>query len=355
MADFPPLKNASFLAVFPIYDGSGCLVAAGGGLAACVSKDGGAMAATACGSAMAEVNANAGVYKLTLLADEMNADVVAFKAVSTSASARPTVGVIYTVARQLKDLAFPTTSGNGLVVSSASGAKVDSIAASTITASAFAADAIVAANIAASAISASKLAANAIHGAAVAASTIVASTLGANSIHAAAVAASTLSACKIAANTIDAAAIADGAIDAGAVAASVIVASTFAANAIHAAAIAASTLTASKIGANAIEAAGIAASAISACKIAACALYIGTTTCAEKEDFADVTLNRDMGAGIDSGSSLRRVRDSLRALRNRWKFGTTTASVYKENDTTVAWATTVTQSNASGISESDPD
>src|SRR3990167_830972 len=114
MADFPPLKNASFTAVFPFYDGSGCLVKGGGGLAACVSQDFGAFSGATC--TVTELNSNAGVYYLKFTAAEMNADIVGFKAVSTSASARDAVGVMYTVTRQIKDLAFPTTAGNGINV-----------------------------------------------------------------------------------------------------------------------------------------------------------------------------------------------------------------------------------------------
>ena len=91
---------------------------------------------------MAEVNANAGVYKLTLLDSEMNADVVAWKAVSTTASARDAIGVIYTATRQLKDLAFPTVSGRSIDVDADGGVEVDTLQANAISVGAFGASAI---------------------------------------------------------------------------------------------------------------------------------------------------------------------------------------------------------------------
>src|SRR3990167_7645829 len=86
MPDWPPLRGASFQIITPLYDGSGSLVAAGGGLAACVSKDAGAFAAATC--TVTEINTNAGLYAMKLSDSEMDADVVAYKIVSTSASAR---------------------------------------------------------------------------------------------------------------------------------------------------------------------------------------------------------------------------------------------------------------------------
>ena len=79
-ADTPPLKGASFQVGFPLYDGSGCLVGNGAGLAACVSTDFGSFAAAAC--IVAELNAGAGVYTLKFTTGEMNGDVVIWKAAS---------------------------------------------------------------------------------------------------------------------------------------------------------------------------------------------------------------------------------------------------------------------------------
>lgn len=269
MGDWPPLKGASFQIVTPLYDGSGSLVAAGGGLAACVSKDAGAFAAATC--TVAELNTNAGLYAMKLSATEMDADVVAYKIVSTSASARPSIGVLYTAAsRQLKDLAYPATAGRSLAVDANGAVDVRALAASVIGASQFAAGAVDDAAFAvtetltaippASGLSASSFAADAIDNnawavtetmnasvTAIAASAIGASQLAANSLHGAALAASTLTSTKFG----------SGAIVADALAASVLTASKLAANTLHAAAIAASALPASKFGASFLELAGL--------------------------------------------------------------------------------------------------
>jgi hypothetical protein len=314
MADWPPLKGASFLALFPIYDSTGSLVAAAAGLAACVSKDGAAFAAAACD--VAEINANAGLYTLRFSSTEMTADVVAWKVITTSASGRPAIGVMYTAAsRQLKDLAWPATAGRSLAVDASGQVDVRALAASAVGASQFASGAIdnaafnvtetltanpaasgitassftsgavdnaafnvtenlnaAVVSMSASVIGASQFAANAIHAAAVAASTLTASKLGAGSIEAATLAASVLSACKFAGGAVDNAAWdVTETVNASvtAIAASAITASVLAANSIHAAAVAASTLSASKLAANSIHAAAIAASALPASKFGA--------------------------------------------------------------------------------------
>lgn len=138
MADWPPLKAASIFVVFPIYDGSGCLVKGGGGLAACVCDATGSGSMTAATCTVTELSASAGVYRLRLTASEMTTDVLAWKVSSTTASARDAVGVLYTVTRQLQHLAFPATAGNGIAVDSASAVTVGSIAASAVSASALA-------------------------------------------------------------------------------------------------------------------------------------------------------------------------------------------------------------------------
>lgn len=104
MADWPPLKGASFLAVFPMYDNTGCPLFGAGGLSASWSKDGAAFAAAS--NTPAEINASAGVYSLNCASTEMNADVVAFKVISTTACSRSAIGVMYTVTRQIKDVTY---------------------------------------------------------------------------------------------------------------------------------------------------------------------------------------------------------------------------------------------------------
>ena len=149
--DTPPLKGASLQVGWPLYDGSGCLVTGGAGLAACISKDFGAFAVSTC--VPSELNTGAGVYSLKITSTEMNADVVIWKAISTSASARPAVGTIYTAAsRQLKDLAYPNVAGRGMDVDSNGGVEVGTFQASAITACAFTACAINRAAVSASTV-----------------------------------------------------------------------------------------------------------------------------------------------------------------------------------------------------------
>jgi hypothetical protein len=71
---------------------------------------------------------------------------------------------------------------------------------------------------------------------------------------------------------------------------------------------------------------------------------------------ADTLLDRDMSTGVDSGSpTVRTVRQSFRALRNKWTNAAGTYSVYKENDTTVSWTSTIgTDAAAVPIVSSDP-
>lgn len=63
-------------------------------------------------------------------------------------------------------------------------------------------------------------------------------------------------------------------------------------------------------------------------------------TAAAATAIADSVLDRDMAAGVDSGSaSVRTVRQGLRAVRN--KVDLLGGVVYKENDSTVSWTFTV--------------
>lgn len=64
---------------------------------------------------------------------------------------------------------------------------------------------------------------------------------------------------------------------------------------------------------------------------------------------ADALLNRDMSTGTDSGSTtVRTVRQALRALRNKWALSGSTKTVYKEDDSTSSWTSTVS-TDAGGV------
>ena len=61
----------------------------------------------------------------------------------------------------------------------------------------------------------------------------------------------------------------------------------------------------------------------------------------------------DMRAGTDSGS--RTVRQALRFLRNKWAIVAGTLTVYKEDDVTESWTSTVeTTAGADPVTENDP-
>lgn len=80
-----------------------------------------------------------------------------------------------------------------------------------------------------------------------------------------------------------------------------------------------------------------------------------TLTSGERDSVADALLNRDMSTGTDSGSSsVRTVRQALRFLRNRFRISGATLTVYKEDDSTSSWTSTVTTTAGNPVSESDP-
>lgn len=82
----------------------------------------------------------------------------------------------------------------------------------------------------------------------------------------------------------------------------------------------------------------------------------GALTAAGNNAIADAFLDRDMSTGADSGSTtVRTPRQALRFLRNKWSISGTTLTVYKENDSTTSWTSTVTGTpGADPITENDP-
>jgi hypothetical protein len=79
-------------------------------------------------------------------------------------------------------------------------------------------------------------------------------------------------------------------------------------------------------------------------------------TSGERTDISDALLDRDMSIGSDSGSpTVRTVRQALRALRNRFNIAATTRTVYKEDDVTASWTSTIqTDASAEPIVGDDP-
>lgn len=83
---------------------------------------------------------------------------------------------------------------------------------------------------------------------------------------------------------------------------------------------------------------------------------LSTDALLSQSQIADGVLNRDMSTGTDSGSTtVRTVRQALRALRNKWTNIAGTYTVYKENDTAVSWTGVVsTDTTAAPIVGNDP-
>lgn len=80
-----------------------------------------------------------------------------------------------------------------------------------------------------------------------------------------------------------------------------------------------------------------------------------TLTSGERNSTADAFLNRDMSTGTDSGSpTVRTVRQALRFLRNKFAIVAGTMTVYKEDDTTASWTSTLVATAGDPISSSDP-
>lgn len=74
------------------------------------------------------------------------------------------------------------------------------------------------------------------------------------------------------------------------------------------------------------------------------------------QEFADAFLTRNLAGGSDAGFGLdaRSVANALRGIRNRREIAGGTLSVYRENDSTVAWTAAVTTTAGNPITEVDP-
>lgn len=162
MADWPPLKNSAFTVAFPIFDNDGDLVTAAADLDSEVSIDGGTFTDVSPGEAI-EIATSSGLYKLALALGEMNGDYIATITKTSTSNAKTAVNVMYTVTRQLKDLAFPTTSGRGIDVETTGevGINLDNVTG-TLDAAEIGAGAITSGKFASGAINATALASDAV-------------------------------------------------------------------------------------------------------------------------------------------------------------------------------------------------
>lgn len=110
-----PVKNAAYRVTFPIFDADGDLVTGATGLDSEVSIDGGTFAD--CTNEATEIATSSGMYYLDLTAAEMNGDTIAVIVKTSSSGAKTTPIVLYTAARSVNDLAYPTTTGRSIDVS----------------------------------------------------------------------------------------------------------------------------------------------------------------------------------------------------------------------------------------------
>lgn len=123
---------------------------------------------------------------------------------------------------------------------------------------------------------------------------------------------------------------------------------------ITAAKIATGAIDADAIADNAIDAGAIASDAITAAKIATDAITSDELATSALNEIADAILTRDWTSV--SGEAARSVLNALRALRNKVSISGTTLTVTEEDDSTQAWAATVTvDSGANPITAVDPD
>ncbi len=181
MADWPPLINSVFTVTFPIYDNDGDPVTAAAALDSETSLDGAAFGDAT--NEATEISGGRGVYTLLLTSGEMNGDIITTITISTTTDSKDAVNVMYTVTRQLINLAFPTVSGRSIDVEATGevGLDLDNTVGDYQTAD-FEADFLTAALIANGAIDAATFAAGAIDAAAIATDAIDADALAADAV-----------------------------------------------------------------------------------------------------------------------------------------------------------------------------
>ena len=99
---WPPKKNVPFTVYAPIYDADGDLVPGATGLSSVLIQDGNPPA-----TGPVPVDEGEGIYSVALTAAQMNFDAVVVIIKTTTAGAKNTVVTLYTVSKQMDDLATP--------------------------------------------------------------------------------------------------------------------------------------------------------------------------------------------------------------------------------------------------------
>ena len=120
MASYPPKKGVAFTIYLPILDADGDLVASAAALSSTLSGDGAAF-----GAGATPTDEGEGFYSIVLTTAQMNFDNISGVLKTTTSGAKNTPFSIYTVTRQIDDLAFPTVSGRGTDVSAAGEVGID--------------------------------------------------------------------------------------------------------------------------------------------------------------------------------------------------------------------------------------
>lgn len=118
-----PVKNAAYRVTFPILDADGDLVTGAATLDSEVSIDGGVFADAT--NEATEIATASGMYFLDLTAAEMNGDTIAIIVKTSTAGAKTTPIVLYTAARSINDLAFPTIAGRSIDVTATGEVGID--------------------------------------------------------------------------------------------------------------------------------------------------------------------------------------------------------------------------------------
>lgn len=89
--------------------------------------------------------------------------------------------------------------------------------------------------------------------------------------------------------------------------------------------------------------------------VATGAIGTGDIAAAALNEIADAVLDRNMATGTDSGSTtVRTVRQALRASRNKVSISAGTATICKEDDATTSWTAAITTTAGDPISAVDP-
>ncbi len=112
MASWPPLKNFAFNLYVTIRDADGDPITTGT-LSSVISLDG---ASAVAGPTPTFITSGEGQIEVALTSGNMNADAIIVHIKSDAAGAKTAQATLYTVARQIDDLAFPVVSGRGIDV-----------------------------------------------------------------------------------------------------------------------------------------------------------------------------------------------------------------------------------------------